>query len=267
MFKINDGSHVQEIVSSPAFRYGQGFFSTTRIIHYIPLWLEDHIERLSHSLADFSLGEVDKKELFSAAARWPREHHIENGFMRISCWKQDDDIRILMEGGDLALVANDRIGLMMASHRHHSSDPLLGYKSFNYWSNQIAYHHAARKGYYDAVLLNEKGEITETSRCNIFWFSSGTLYTPESGCGLLPGICRDKVISLAEELGIEVIQGRFSLHHLEQAEGLFLTNSVRGVVGISHFEHRCHYDQSGLLTEKLSRAYKKAVQDYILFFS
>lgn len=258
---MNPGKELREIFTSPAFRYGEGFFSTTRIINYIPLWLEDHIKRLENSVADFSMGELDEAELIAAARKWPRENHIENGFMRMTCWAQEGDLRLFLDGGELSHKQEKLAGLTLAPHRRHSSEPLLGYKSFNYWPNNITYRHAVQNGYYDAVFLNEKGEISETSRCNIFWSSAGKLYTPEAGSGLLPGICRDKIIYLASRQGTELIQGRFPLSCLEDAEEVFLTNSVRGIVSISHFENQ-HFYKHGPLTAKLAQAYKNIIEEY-----
>jgi branched-subunit amino acid aminotransferase/4-amino-4-deoxychorismate lyase len=258
----NPAPELKEIITSPAFRYGQGFFSTTRIINYLPLWLEDHISRLSKSLADFAMGGFDKTALAAYAGRWPQENHIENGFMRITCWVQAGEVKLFIDGGKLN-GSHDLRGLTVASHHRHSSQPLLKYKSFNYWPNNIAYHNAINRGYYDAVFLNEKGEIAETTRCNLFWSHAGKLYTPELNCGLLPGIARNKVLYLADQLGMEVIQGNFPLRQLEQAEEVFLTNSVRGIVGISHFGHQHFYNCPGPVTTKLIQAYRSLIEEYL----
>lgn len=53
--------------------------------------------------------------------------------------------------------------------------------------------------------------MTEGSSTNVFWVRGGVLHTPAPGCGLLPGITREALISLAPELDLEVKEGKFNL--------------------------------------------------------
>lgn len=260
------GQGVTDIINSPAFRYGEGFFTTTRVKNYVPLWLDDHIKRLMDSLADFNMEIPDAKEMKSAADRWPRKNNLKDGFMRIMCWVQESEVKVFLTGGKINNTPDKLHGLKTAFYHRHRSNPLLGYKTFNYWPNNLAYNDAVKQGYYEAVFLNEKGEICETSRCNIFWTRGETLYTPETGCGLLKGIARDKVLYLADKLEIKVLQGKFQIKELEQADEVFLTNSVRGIIGISNFEKRYSYNQEGPIIQKLTRAYNMLTEEYLQKF-
>lgn len=66
-------------------------------------------------------------------------------------------------------------------------------------------------GYDEALFLNERGEVIEGSSTNVFWVRGGVLHTPAPECGLLPGITREALISLAPELDLEVKEGKFNL--------------------------------------------------------
>jgi branched-subunit amino acid aminotransferase/4-amino-4-deoxychorismate lyase len=81
----------------------------------------------------------------------------------------------------------------------------------------------------EAVLLNEAGEVASASRANIFWVRAGKLFTPVHEAGCRCGVVRRFVIEAQT-----VEQGRFSLRELLEAEEIFLTNSMRGIVSVSH---------------------------------
>ncbi|MDD2585828.1 MAG: aminotransferase class IV [Syntrophomonadaceae bacterium] len=260
------GAALQEAIISPAFRYGQGFFTTTRIINYVPLWLNEHMKRLNDSLDDFSMGNLDERELAVAATRWPCENAIKDGFLRIMVWAQGEEVQVFIKGGKLNNTTKGPAELTLAPYSRHSLNPLLGYKSFNYWLNNLAYSDAVKDGYYDAIFLNESGDVCETSRCNIFWARGEVLYTPEPECGLLKGIGRDKISDLASKLGIKVIQGRFHTGDLEQADEVFLTNSVRGIISISSLQKGHFYNPEGLVIKKLTRAYDMLIKEYLQTF-
>lgn len=214
--------------SQPAFRYGQGFFTTTRVKNFKPLWLPEHMQRLDCSLRDFHMAAFNEAALLQAASRFPAENRLEDGFLRILVWEEAGQPQFHLEGGPLAETS---AGLKLMTSRiiRHSSEPLLKYKSFNYWNNQLAYQEALENDCDEAIFLNEKGEITECSRNNLFWIKDETLFTPQLDCGLLAGIARSKTIAIARKQGIVIKQGRFRLEDLQVAETVFLTNSVHGI--------------------------------------
>lgn len=214
--------------AEPAFRYGQGFFTTTRVKGFIPIWLPAHVHRLNRSLHDFMMPGLNEDRLLGMAGNWPVENQLPEGFLRILVWEEKGAAHFHLTGGMLDNVPR-KMKLMVSRIRRHSSDPLLGYKSFNYWNNQLAYQEALLNGCDEAILLNEKGEITESSRNNIFWIKEGVLFTPQLACGLLPGIARSHLMTIAREQGMELQEGGFSQEDLEAAETVFLSNSVHGI--------------------------------------
>ena len=250
------------VYESGAFRYGEGFFTTTAVKRFIPLWLEDHIKRLHNSLLDFGMGEICTDELSRAAYKWVREHPLEQGWLRIMAWNEAGEVKLYINGGSLNDIKDQQFGLQEARYFRHSSQPLLAYKSFNYWMNNIAYQEALKQGYNEVVFLNERGEICEGSRSNIYWVQDGLIFTPDQSCGLLPGICREKVLEAAHKLGLEVRLGEFQLTEFKKAQEVFITNSVRGIIRVSHLENICCFN-TGPITKTISEAYNSMVKNYL----
>jgi len=86
-----------------------------------------------------------------------------------------------------------------------------------------------KNGYYEVLFVNEKGELTEGSYTNIFMQKKGRLLTPPVSCGLLPGVLRRYLLQQYPELVVEEV---LTKSDLEQAEAVYVGNSVRGLVRV-----------------------------------
>ncbi len=93
--------------------------------------------------------------------------------------------------------------------------------------------HAVAKGYYEVLFMNEKGEVTEGSYTNIFLQKDGKLITPPVLSGLLPGVLRNHLLQKYPEF---VEEASFSRQDIEQADALYVGNSVRGLVRVKIIE-------------------------------
>lgn len=92
------------------------------------------------------------------------------------------------------------------------------------------YRRYAQQGFYDVLFCNEKGEITEGSYHNVFLEKDGVWRTPSVSCGLLPGIERQRILASKEAGATEAI---LRLEDLQDADRIYLTNSVRGIVEVT----------------------------------
>jgi branched-chain amino acid aminotransferase len=88
---------------------------------------------------------------------------------------------------------------------------------------------AKEKGLDDLFLSNDRGNILETSSCNIFIVSNGVLYTPGLDEGCLAGTMRMQIINLAITHGIKVYECAILPQNLLAADEIFITNAIRGI--------------------------------------
>ena len=88
---------------------------------------------------------------------------------------------------------------------------------------------AKSKGLDDLFLTDYRGQILESSSCNVFIISNGVLYTPGLEEGCLAGTMRMQIINLALANGIKVYESALLPQHLLAADEIFLTNAIRGV--------------------------------------
>jgi para-aminobenzoate synthetase/4-amino-4-deoxychorismate lyase len=85
------------------------------------------------------------------------------------------------------------------------------------------------QGAYEVLFLNERGELAEASRHNVFVDKGGRWVTPPIASGALPGIMRREVLA---DRAWNAVEEPVSLGDLQAAQRLFLTNSVRGIVPV-----------------------------------
>ncbi|MDG2090430.1 MAG: aminotransferase class IV [Gammaproteobacteria bacterium] len=91
-----------------------------------------------------------------------------------------------------------------------------------------------KTGCFDVLFSNQKGEITEGSRTNLFIKKGDTFYTPPIECGLLDGIYRRQIL---DDENIKSVEKILFFEDLRSAEQLYLCNSVRGLIPVSLIGH------------------------------
>ena len=116
------------------------------------------------------------------------------------------------------------VRVCISSARVSSNDPFLRHKTSWRPAHRRAYDEAAARSCFDALLRNERGNVTEGSIANLFVEIGGQLCTPPLSDGLLPGILRaTALMNTARERSI-------SLDDLRRADAAFVGNSARGLL-------------------------------------
>jgi branched-chain amino acid aminotransferase len=132
-------------------------------------------------------------------------------------------------------------------------------KAGGHYANSIrALHDVNRRGFDEAVLLNDRGEVAEGSGENIFVVRDGGVFTNERSADILPGITRDSVITLARAAGIPVTLRPLTVDDIAHADEAFFTGTAAEVVPFSRFESRDMVE--GPITERLRNAYAAIVR-------
>jgi branched-chain amino acid aminotransferase len=122
--------------------------------------------------------------------------------------------------------------------RHHVNINMCRAKSVGSYSNSIlAHQEVAHDGYDEALLLDVDGYVAEGAGENIFVVKKGKLYTPDlTSC--LEGITRDSVITLAKDLGLELIEKRITRDEIYCADEAFFTGTAAEITPIRELDTR-----------------------------
>ena len=121
--------------------------------------------------------------------------------------------------------------LTVSRHVVNSTSPLTGVKSCNYLEPLMSYQEANKRGFNEAIRLNERGEITSGCMANVFWLKGGRLYTPSLKTGCLRGTTREYLL---ENLECEEVEA--PIDELHGVEAIFMTSAGLGVVRAAQFE-------------------------------
>ena len=141
---------------------------------------------------------------------------------------------LLTEDGSLSLEAS-KLGELpktrvigLSEERTHSENPWLAIKTTQRELYETEYQKYAAS-FYDILFLNEKDQLTEASRHNLFVVIDGAWYTPPLTAGALPGVMRS---ALFNEHWSPVLEKDLYLNDLKSAESIWLSNSVRELVEV-----------------------------------
>ncbi|WP_028209505.1 aminodeoxychorismate synthase component I [Paraburkholderia mimosarum] len=131
----------------------------------------------------------------------------------------------------LAALAHDTVGVLLAPDHGYapveSADALLLRKTTRRAEFDRAWREAEALGAFDMLFFNERGELTEGGRSNVFVKLDGKWYTPPLASGVLPGVMRGVLLDDASFGGSERVLTR---DDVLEAEALMLTNALRGAV-------------------------------------
>ncbi|MHB8462995.1 MAG: chorismate-binding protein, partial [Vulcanimicrobiaceae bacterium] len=125
-----------------------------------------------------------------------------------------------------ALLENPNVvSVLIADEPVDSSDPFLAWKTSWRPVHRRAFALAIARNCFDALLTNERGEITEGTRTTVFIERDGRLHTPPLECGLLPGVLRAQLIASGR-----AVETRITPAELRTAQTIFVGNAARGLI-------------------------------------
>lgn len=145
--------------------------------------------------------------------------------------------------------------------RHHPNVSMTKAKiSGNYANSVMAKTLAARAGFDEAVMLDPSGFVAECTGENIFLVRDSTIYTPPRAT-ILEGITRASIITIARDLGYEVIEETISRDQLYIADEIFLSGTAAECVAVSEIDYRPIGSGSmGQITREIQQSFFETVR-------
>ena len=139
--------------------------------------------------------------------------------------------------------------------------PALAKCGANYMNSQLAKLEAIDNGFDEAIMLDYEGHVSEGSGENIFLVEGEKLFTPAMSSSNLKGITRDSIMTVARDLGYEVIEEVISRERLYAADEVFFTGTAAEVTPIRSIDHRTiGIGKRGPIAEKLQKSFFDIVE-------
>ena len=173
-----------------------------------------------------------------------------DGYM---CYQMDlDDYLDTAKGLEVCVSSWVRLG--------DNSIPTRAKATGGYLNSALAKSEAVLNGYDEAIFLNDLGQVSEGSAENLFLVRDGILITPDKTAGILEGITRHAVLTLAREQGVPVEQRAVARTELYRADELFLVGTGCQVSWVRTVDRRViGSGERGPITAAIQRTYEDAV--------
>ena len=127
-----------------------------------------------------------------------------------------------------------------------------------YLNSMLAVTEANNAGYDEAILLTPEGLVADGSGENIFVVRDGVIYTPDLATGILPGITRDTVTQIAQDLGYTVVEKALIRSDLYLADEVFMCGTAAEVTPLRSVDD--HEIGVGEVTLAIQKSYLDTVR-------
>lgn len=232
------------------FLYGEGIYETIRTYNGRPFLYERHMRRLRNSAAMLVLDlPFTDEQLAAEIDRTMAAATLDGGeaYIRVLVTRGIGDLsydpsatpapsvviivkrqidpppEAYSEGVEIAIVS-------VVRNHPDTVSPLI--KSNNLLNSALGMQEALRRGAFEGLMRNYRGELTECTTSNIFVVRDGRVITPPLDAGLLAGITRGFIFDVGAHLGIEVREDILRDQDLFAADEAFLTSTTREAVPV-----------------------------------
>ncbi len=274
--KFLPSSQASISVLDMAYLYGYGVFETLRVYNRVPFRLDGHLLRLADGAKFLGIERPDQAELTKAVKQLIERNRLSDGRVRITLSIEGTDIvpTLAKKRGGVLFIATtpidvpslekaQRIGVkaMISNKFRRTTGGLSAIKGTVQAVGILAQTEAHSEGYDEALLLNEKGFLSEGSFSNVFVVKNGVLITPDLKSGILPGITRETVLEIAKRSVIPCQERKVTRTEAVKADEIFITNSIRELVPIVQMSGKpIANGKPGVVTRRLISAYKALVK-------
>ncbi|MDT8716687.1 aminotransferase class IV family protein [Clostridium sp. 19966] len=262
-YYIDNGEIKEKIEFKDDFiKKGKSVYEVIRIKDGIPLFLEEHLNRLSNSL------KLVSKPMIS------NENNIKRDMEKLI-------IKLKVKEGNIKLVFNyeaeDHEYIYMIKHNYpapkvyekgvdtifyHGERDNPNAKVINSSFREKVNDEIEKNRAFEAILVDNNGFMTEGSKSNIFMVSNGTVITsPVSQ--VLPGVTRGVIIDLLKEAGISFRETQVHYTNIGELDGLFISGTSPKVLPIGKIEEKRFNSASNDIINKIMILYDKKIQEYI----
>ena len=239
--------------------------------------LEDHTKRLFRSAHILGMRIPYNEELLNQAQRSVvQENNLSSAYVRPIAFYGSEGMGIRADSlsthvsiaawewgaylGEDGLEKGIRVKTSSLT-RHHVNISMCRAKACGHYINSIlALQEAVNAGADEALMLDNEGYVMEGTGENVFVIRNGTIFTPDL-TSALEGITRDTVVTLINELGLELIEKRITRDEIYISDEAFFTGTAAEVTPIAELDGRLIGSGTrGPITAKIQARYFDCVQ-------
>ena len=237
-WKIDSDSMVP--VYDGGFLLGDGLFETIRFDNGKLFYPNKHLKRLFEGLDIIRITlENSSSDIILLLEETIKRNTIKSGLLRLMVtrgevdgppWKYEGTPGIYITIRSLSPEPEFPVKVVFYPEVKY---PIIRYnpaiKSLNYIGNMLAKKDAENEGAFEPVFYNADGYITECAIRNIFFIQDDKLLTPSTDLGVLRGVMRDTIISIAKELNLAPEERNISINAINDMDEAFISSTGIGL--------------------------------------
>jgi branched-chain amino acid aminotransferase len=247
--------------------YGWGVFTTLRIYEGVAFAFERHWERiLRHAEKARVTVPLESEQARRALDELIAANSTRQGRARLTILKgeagswrgasaRESDV-LIFTSSEIPRPKTD-LAITISPYRLLSTSQLAGIKQTAMLEYVFALEEARGRGYPDAVILNERGEIVSTTAANIFWVQGDEIFTPSLATGCIAGVTRRFVQEIAARWQLHLVEGSFTVQRLHDAREVFLTSTALELTIVSSFDMTNYDPKEARIAKLVRREYQK----------
>ncbi|MFO0985849.1 MAG: branched-chain amino acid aminotransferase [Alphaproteobacteria bacterium] len=235
-------------VLSHGLHYASCVFEGERAYNGTIFELTQHTQRLHDSAAildfkiPYSVAEIDE-----ACRQTLKANKLTDGYVRPLAWRGSEMMGVSAQNNRInvaiatwewpsyfspeARMEGIKLGWAKYKRPDPATAPSKSKAAGLYMICTISKHHAEREGYADAMMLDWRGYIAETTGANVFLVQDGVINTPTPDC-FLDGITRRTVIGLARKRGFKIVERHIKPEELAKTQEVFICGTAAEVTPI-----------------------------------
>jgi len=245
---VNGQQQTDIAVTERGLAYGDGLFTTAKIVDGQVILLDKHIERLSLGCNILKLNlalNINLTDQLKSVAKDFSKAVIKvmitagsggRGYSRVGL--SDNSTNIIIMVSDFPNhyddLAQNGIELGDSVQRISTSPMLAGVKHLNRLEQVLLRAELDERSEDDLVVTNCQGDVIEATSSNLFYWLDGQLCTPEISTSGVDGIIRQTIIANSPQVNVCKTQ----LVDLKQAQGMFICNSLMGIMPVKTYNNR-----------------------------
>jgi len=223
--------------SDAGFLYGDGLFETLRFDNKKIFSPNKHIKRILSGLELIKLNHsFNQKNLLSLLQKIIKKNSLENGIIRIMITRGDLSKRKIIPNIYINIKSFYDIPIkpVKVVFFNEKKFPIIRFtpaiKSLNYIGNMLAKKECEELGYYEPIFYNRNNVITECAIRNIFFIKDKTLITPSLDLGILSGVMRSTIISIAKNNQLNISETHINKDEINLMDEAFISSTGIGLL-------------------------------------
>ncbi len=254
-------------VLNHSLHFATSVFEGIAVYNEKPFLSDDHFKRLINSAKLMKLRfNKNIADLNKIAKTLIKKNKIKNGYIRPIIFRSENSMSpdtaecttkfamATWEWGTLFKKKYISLDVSRWPKLSFKEFPIAAKSSGSYQASVISRQELNKNKFDDCIMLDLKGNVAESTACNIFWIKKKVIYTPKSH-SILDGITRRTIIEIAKKNKIKVVKGDYKVKDLLSSDSVFLTGTAAEIQQVNRIKNT-YVGKDSIILKKIISEFK-----------